>query len=159
MNSDTPLQIITNVITKFSFATKGGIAVNNPYKQNQDAYLTNPHILGLSHSHFFSVCDGHGTNGHHVSNFLKFTLPKNIEESLSTYPNIKAAELTEYPDFRTVKQSLRSAFKKTNDSLCNTQGLDVRFSGSTCVSVLTFGRKIYVANVGDSRSILVRQGK
>lgn len=33
---------------------------------------------------------------------------------------------------------------------------DVRFSGSTCVSVLTFGRKIYVSNVGDSRAILIR---
>jgi len=35
----------------------------------------------------------------------------------------------------------------------------VRLSGSTCVSLLTFGRKIYVANVGDSRAILVRMGK
>ena len=34
---------------------------------------------------------------------------------------------------------------------------DVRFSGSTCVSLLTFGRKIFVANVGDSRAIVIRQ--
>ena len=33
---------------------------------------------------------------------------------------------------------------------------DVRFSGSTCVSVLTYGRKLFVANVGDSRAILIR---
>ena len=33
---------------------------------------------------------------------------------------------------------------------------DVRFSGSTCVSVLTFGRKVYVANVGDSRAIVIK---
>jgi serine/threonine protein phosphatase PrpC len=71
------------VITKFSFATKGGIAHSNPFKQNQDAYLTNPHILGLPHCHFFAVCDGHGTNGHHVSSLLKMTLPKNIEDHLS----------------------------------------------------------------------------
>ena len=54
---------------------------------------------------------------------------------------------------------LRDAFKMTNEALCNTPGLDVRFSGSTCVSVLTFSKKIYVANVGDSRAILIRQGK
>jgi len=30
------------------------------------------------------------------------------------------------------------------------------FSGSTCVSVITIGRKIYVANVGDSRGIVIR---
>lgn len=34
---------------------------------------------------------------------------------------------------------------------------DVRFSGSTCVSVLTYGRKLFVANVGDSRAIVIRQ--
>ena len=51
---------ISNVVTKFSFATKGGIAAHNPYKTNQDAYITSPHIMGLKHCHFFSVCDGHG---------------------------------------------------------------------------------------------------
>ena len=54
---------VHNVVTKFSFATKGGIAAHNPYKVNQDAYLTNPHMLNLRHCHFFSVCDGHGHNG------------------------------------------------------------------------------------------------
>jgi serine/threonine protein phosphatase PrpC len=32
---------------------------------------------------------------------------------------------------------------------------DVRFSGSTCVSILTYGKRIFVANVGDSRAILI----
>jgi serine/threonine protein phosphatase PrpC len=73
---------INNIVTKYSFATKGGMSASNPYKQNQDAYLTNPHILGLRHCHFFSVCDGHGTNGREVSSFLKQNLPLNIESSL-----------------------------------------------------------------------------
>jgi serine/threonine protein phosphatase PrpC len=29
-------------------------------------------------------------------------------------------------------------------------------SGSTCVSLMTYGRKIFMANVGDSRAILIR---
>ena len=33
---------------------------------------------------------------------------------------------------------------------------DVRFSGSTCVSLLTYGKKIFIANVGDSRAIVAR---
>lgn len=33
---------------------------------------------------------------------------------------------------------------------------DTRFSGSTCVSVLTIGNKLYIANVGDSRAILIK---
>jgi len=31
-------------------------------------------------------------------------------------------------------------------------------SGSTCVSILTYGRKIFIANVGDSRAIVARCG-
>lgn len=34
-------------------------------------------------------------------------------------------------------------------------GTDVRFSGSTCVSLMTYGRHLYIANVGDSRAIVV----
>ena len=66
---------ITNIITKFSFATKGGISSHNPFKVNQDAYITSPHIMGLRHCHFFSVCDGHGSNGREVSSLLKHRLP------------------------------------------------------------------------------------
>jgi len=66
---------VHNVVTKFSFATKGGIAAHNPYKVNQDAYLTNPHMLNLRHCHFFSVCDGHGHNGQEVSGLMKHRLP------------------------------------------------------------------------------------
>ncbi len=32
--------------------------------------------------------------------------------------------------------------------------LDIRFSGSTCVSLITLGQKIFCSNVGDSRGIL-----
>ena len=73
---------VTNVITKFSFATKAGISPNNPHKKNQDAFITNPHILSLRYCHFFSVCDGHGHNGHDVSGLLKHRLPYNIEAQL-----------------------------------------------------------------------------
>jgi len=59
----TNLEEIQNVISKFSFATKGGFAASNPFKQNQDVYITNPHMVGLRHCHLFAVCDGHGANG------------------------------------------------------------------------------------------------
>ena len=36
-------------------------------------------------------------------------------------------------------------------------GTDVRYSGSTCVSILTYGRHLFIANVGDSRAIIIKQ--
>ena len=54
----------------------------NPKKQNQDAYITHPHFLGLRHCHFFSVCDGHGLYGREVSSLLKHRLPFLVENYL-----------------------------------------------------------------------------
>lgn len=47
------------------------------------------------------------------------------------------------------------AFEETNKEVYQSIS-DVRFSGSTCVSVFVFGKKLYCANVGDSRAILIR---
>jgi len=51
--------------------------------------------------------------------------------------------------------TLRTAFADTNREVYQ-MVTDVRFSGSTCTSLVTFGRKVYVANVGDSRTILIK---
>jgi serine/threonine protein phosphatase PrpC len=51
---------------------------------------------------------------------------------------------------------IEKAFSDTNKEVYAMVN-DVRFSGSTCVSVLTYGKKVYVANVGDSRAIVIRQ--
>jgi serine/threonine protein phosphatase PrpC len=34
--------------------------------------------------------------------------------------------------------------------------MDIRFSGSTCVSMMTLGQKLFCVNVGDSRGIVVK---
>lgn len=44
-------------------------------KINQDAFFAFPNFLGNKDSHLFGVCDGHGSQGHLVSNFVKQTLP------------------------------------------------------------------------------------
>ena len=144
---------VHNVVTKFSFATKGGIAAHNPYKVNQDAYLTNPHMLNLRHCHFFSVCDGHGHNGQEVSGLLKHRLPFQIErffkEALAKH------SMTQYPEPQLVMDSLTKAFAESNNEVFKMVS-DVRFSGSTCTSIITYGRRVYCANVGDSRTILIK---
>ena len=64
--------------------------------------------------------------------------------------------MASYPDFETMRSSLHNAFGETNNEVYKMVS-DVRFSGSTCTSIITYGRKVYCANVGDSRTILIRQ--
>ena len=49
------------------------------------------------------------------------------------------------------------SFKHTTNLLSNSSGIDLYFSGSTCVSILIVGNKVFCANVGDSRAVLARE--
>jgi hypothetical protein len=73
-----------NIVTKFAFATRVGYIPNNPYKQNQDAYILSPNIMKLPAFHFFGVCDGHGQNGKDVSGYVKQRLPVLLESNLKS---------------------------------------------------------------------------
>jgi len=55
-----------------------------------------------------------------------------------------------------VQPALIEGFALANHEVCH-MGTDVRYSGSTCVSLLTFGRHLFIANVGDSRAIIISQ--
>ena len=106
-----------NIITKFSFATKGGVSSHNPFKVNQDAYVTNPHIMGLKHCHLFAVCDGHGSNGREVSAFLKHRLPMNIEKNLQTQLAEHDFIGLSYPPISKVHPAFIRAFEQSNVEL------------------------------------------
>jgi serine/threonine protein phosphatase PrpC len=60
-------------------------------------------------------------------------------------------------DSNEVKDSLARSFESTNRALYQDSGIDIYFSGSTCVTVLIVGNKIFCANVGDSRAVLARE--
>lgn len=48
------------------------------------------------------------------------------------------------------------SFSTVQNTLLSDSKINLRFSGSTCVSVLIVGTKVFCANVGDSRAVLVR---
>ena len=60
-------------------------------------------------------------------------------------------------DSNEVKDALNKSFHQTSHSLSHNSGIDLYFSGSTCVSILIVGNKIFCANVGDSRAVLARE--
>ncbi len=71
-----------NVVGTLSYWSRVGMVPNNPYKMNQDAYIIVPYFGGESFQHLFSVCDGHGQNGHDVSGLIKQRLPVYLDKEL-----------------------------------------------------------------------------
>jgi len=124
-----------------SSLSKVGQVPMNTSKVNQDRCWSIDSFCGKdSNMKFFGVADGHGIKGHDVSELVKVQLPL----ILSKQPLIKSDP----------SRSLRESFRILNETL-QTSRIDISFSGTTCVSVLLHNNKVYCANVGDSRAILV----
>lgn len=118
-----------------------------------------PNFLN-SHTSLFGVCDGHGLNGHFVSEFIKEILPDNLE-----YFCIKSKMARQRKTPKEVASILALAYKKTSEDLQgsgndrSTVEIDISFSGSTAVMVFIDRSRLFCANIGDSRAVLFRQDK
>ena len=158
-----PKQMWTNCVTKFAFATKTGISPSNPKKVNQDIWITVPHFSQLKYCHFFAVCDGHGQHGEKVSGYLRQQLPAFLEHEFKYMIQKYEADMKQHADEKQLNTdeiciAFNNAFLNCNDQLF-AGPLDIKFSGSTCVTVLTLGQKLFCSNVGDSRGIVVKKVK
>lgn len=75
---------------------------------------------------------------------MKVALPMKLDEEIKfNIPNIHLA--------------LKNAFVKCNEEVARNVP-DASFSGSTCCTLLLNGTRIYSANAGDSRAIVVGKG-
>ena len=100
---------------------------------------------------YMSVCDGHGVEGHFVSDFIKETLPHDMSENLRN-TNI----LTETQKAHSI---ITQTFLIANEKLVDNEEINSLFSGSTCVSVIYTPQRLIVPNIGDSRAVLGRLNK
>ena len=142
------------IIASLSQAGKGEDGFT---KVNQDSFLIIKKEYKLDDFNIFAVMDGHGENGHLVSQFVTkfFTsfFKKNKKlNSLSTEDDIY---------FRLQKNNydiLHKAFHHAEKDIIK-HDIDANFSGTTCVMVLQTGARLVTANVGDSRAIIVKNNK
>lgn len=122
-------------------------------KINQDSFLIMTLINNIIDFNVFAVFDGHGVNGHLVSEFAKNHFKQYIlnhkEISLLKLVDEIYLKLTDN-DYSLVKNMFKMAEKEL--LLMN---FDSNFSGTTCVIVFHLGFHIICANVGDSRAIMV----
>ena len=145
-------------ICSISYKTQAGKVNSFQTKTNQDSYLIATNILGLSGFSLFGVFDGHGTQGHLVSDYVKnyfnqFFAQKSLYEREYTKNSSISIDLV-YDKLSENSYSLINlAFNLCENSLSKAR-LDPNMSGTTCVIVFVVGDKIICANAGDSRSIL-----
>ena len=76
-------KMITSVnkspVIAFAVKTRQGF-IPGQKKTNQDSYIIHKDFSGINNLWMLGVCDGHGLQGHLVSNFVKITLPKILNE-------------------------------------------------------------------------------
>jgi len=95
---------------------------------------------------YFAIYDGHGGRG--AVDFTAKTLHKNLLELLEATPDVDPSE------------ALRQAYLITDKQMGETQ---IQFSGTTSITGLVRKhggkRMLYMANAGDARAVLCRNGK
>lgn len=135
-NSFTGRELITKKIMKIDSCTIAGYSSPGIQKTNQDNLFIKKEFLDDSEQFFIGICDGHGVNGHFVSEYITNLLPKVVKD--------------------TSDEAIINGFKLVNNSLVSKSKIDCSMSGSTCISLVISLDKIICANLGDSRAVLAR---
>ena len=167
---DSPLEDEFICEKKFATHTRKGTEEDGTTKENnQDASIILNNVLKLDNYSIYGIMDGHGSNGHLVSNFVKDKIEKYFND-IKTYRQKKKLKKTvsslDVYDINDIYERLsynnyeiiRNFYKKVNEELYDTN-FDIHFSGTTCVLVFRIGQKLICSNVGDSRAVLVNKNK
>eukprot|EP00980_Cylindrotheca_fusiformis_P005234 scaffold1119_cov120-Cylindrotheca_fusiformis.AAC.14 len=145
----------TCVIQNLMYEPTHGYYKNEPKDQLQELAMTT----------FAAVFDGHG--GDECSNYLVDALPHHIRNAMyAERQSLRAAiessrtsakaEQTEDAASELMRKILKTSYLKTDKEFITPKTSPQ--SGSTAATVILLGRRLFAANVGDSRVVLCRGG-
>ena len=144
-------------IKNLAYQSQAGKGEDGFTKINQDSYLVIPNEYKLNDFNIFAVMDGHGLNGHLVSQFCTkyftsyFAKHKKLNQLTDEESVYNALKKNNY-------EVIKKAFHKAEKEISKSD-IDANFSGTTCVMTFQLGTKLITANVGDSRGIIVKGDK
>lgn len=144
------------VIKKYCALSEAGKDSYGMTKINQDSYLVLTNINGLINFNVFAVFDGHGPQGHLVSQFLVkyFTDFFNNNKDIKKCKNeSEVFNLFLHSNYKLLKNTIINSEEKLKEQ----KDIEIEYSGSTCCMVIQMCQKIICANVGDSRAILLSE--
>ena len=151
--------------------TKPGLN-DNKLKKNQDSYLILENIFEQKFN-IYGVFDGHGKNGHLISNLVSEFLSKYFTDKKNYYISkknetetsdmdssisIKSDDITINNEVLTeifsdknnfVENTIKKLVEKSNE--CN---FNLDLSGTTCVLLFILGNKLICSNIGDSECVV-----
>ena len=140
-------------LKNYAVLTHPGCDKNGNQKTNQDSFVFKTNINGINNFNIFGVMDGHGPQGHFVSQFASKFIPfqitnhreiKNLTNPEEIYQKLKYNEY----------EIINHIFLETDNQLQKVN-FDATESGCTCVLIIHIGSHIICANTGDSRAILI----
>eukprot|EP00916_Digyalum_oweni_P018505 GHVL01030990.1.p1 GENE.GHVL01030990.1~~GHVL01030990.1.p1 ORF type:complete len:773 (+),score=127.28 GHVL01030990.1:62-2380(+) len=119
-----------------------------PDMPNQDSFF----VIRMSDFGLYGVFDGHGPNGHDVSDFVHRQLPQLLLTSCNGCPTQFWAD---------PHRHLKKAFSGTQWLLemYATKGARWPNSGTSATVIAHQGNRLIVAHVGDSRTVIGRRGE
>ena len=151
------IEIGNMTIKNLAYQSQAGKGEDGFTKINQDSYLVIPNEYKLNDFNIFSVMDGHGLNGHLVSQFCTkyftsyFAKHKKLNQLTDEESVYNALKKNNY-------EVIKKAFHKAEKEISKSD-IDANFSGTTCVMTFQLGKKLITANVGDSRGIIIKGDK
>ena len=144
------------IIKNYFALSQAGKTSDGNTKTNQDSYLVLTKINNLTNFNVFAVFDGHGPDGHLISQFLVkyFTdFFHNNQEIKKCQRELEVFNLLLHSNYKI----LRNAITLSEEKIKEQKEINADYSGSTCCMVIQIYQKIICANVGDSRAILLSE--
>jgi serine/threonine protein phosphatase PrpC len=126
---------------EIAILSKKGVVPYSKKKVNQDRPVVKFALDDNKDVNLYGVMDGHGEFGHYVASFVQESLPKYLAEEKTLAQNPET--------------SIKEGVRKMCNSLLETN-INIAFSGTTCVFGVQVEKKLYVANIGDSRCVMAR---